>query len=105
MKKLITAKIIEGFAKEGLRQFPINDDTLITPSAKDLARNTGIKFVCTNEAYDNISQRHEKTKALEDLAGKDISCGDESDEISRKVVVAAVLEVLKEKGLLDKIGR
>ena len=38
MKKLVTGKTVQDFANENKgKYFPVNEDTLITPNAKDTA--------------------------------------------------------------------
>lgn len=44
MKKLICAKDVEALEKQGQKVFYIDEDTLVTPSAKDAARVCGIEF-------------------------------------------------------------
>lgn len=44
MKRLISAKDVEVFVKEGKKIFHIESDTIITPSAKDVAKASGIEF-------------------------------------------------------------
>lgn len=44
MKKLICAKEVEALAKEGKSVMYIDQDTIITPSAKDAAAASGIEF-------------------------------------------------------------
>lgn len=85
MKKLITAKVIEELIKNNQKQIVVDDDTLLTPSAKDLARNAGIKFVYEAEA---------------DCVCNSSCCDSNDTELTRETVVRAVLAVLNEKGLL-----
>ncbi|GAA0076535.1 cupin domain-containing protein [Clostridium sp. CTA-5] len=44
MKKLICAKDLQEFIKEGKNKFYVDDNVIITPSAKDLAKSNGILF-------------------------------------------------------------
>ncbi|MGI6751797.1 MAG: cupin domain-containing protein [Anaerovoracaceae bacterium] len=44
MRKLICAKDVEAIEKEGKKVLHIQCDTIITPSARDLAKATGIEF-------------------------------------------------------------
>ena len=44
MKRLICAKDVETLGKQGQKVFYIDEDTLVTPSAKDAARACGITF-------------------------------------------------------------
>lgn len=46
MKKLICTKEVETAEKQGQKVIYIDDNTLITPAAKDAAINAGIEFVC-----------------------------------------------------------
>jgi ethanolamine utilization protein EutQ len=48
MKRLISAKDVEALIKQGETKFYIDSNVIITPSAKDLAKNNGIEF--TTEA-------------------------------------------------------
>ena len=45
MKQLVTATTIEQFLLTHKDVFPVTPDTLITPSAADLAKTKGIRFV------------------------------------------------------------
>jgi ethanolamine utilization cobalamin adenosyltransferase len=49
MKQLVTATTIEQFLTSHKDVFPVTNDTLITPSAADLAKTKGIKFVAEGE--------------------------------------------------------
>lgn len=44
MKRLIVAKDVEDLIKKGETKFYIDNNVIITPSAKDLAKNNGIEF-------------------------------------------------------------
>lgn len=106
MKKLITEKVMEGFvAGHGQgAEFPMDDDTLITPSAKDVARSNKIKFV-DKETYcaNNKAEKKEsccETKQEACCEEKPVEC---SMSYDRQVIVEAVMRVLQEKGILDKI--
>ena len=104
MKKLITEKIIEEFAKGGGKVFLADNNTLITPSAKDLARNKGIAFVNKEEAEENAAEECECcTSAKEEKVGSEEPR--EACEMSydRQLIVEAVMKALAEKGILDKI--
>ncbi len=48
MKKLICAKDMEEFMATGNKKFYVDSDMIVTPSAKDIAKNNGIEF--TTEA-------------------------------------------------------
>ncbi|MEG0297377.1 MAG: cupin domain-containing protein [Clostridium sp.] len=47
MKKLICAKDMEEFLATGEKHFYINKDMILTPSAKDIAKNNGIEITTT----------------------------------------------------------
>ena len=113
MKKLITEKIMEGFvAGHGQgAEFPMDDDTLITPSAKDVARSNKIKFV-DKETYtaNNTEKKGSCCETKEEACCAETEkgcCGTEPAgcEMSydRQVIVEAVMRILQEKGILDKI--
>lgn len=44
MKKLICAAEIQAAASKGQRVFPVTDHTIITPAARDAARDLGVSF-------------------------------------------------------------
>lgn len=44
MKRLIVAKDVEALIKQGETKFYVDSDVIITPSAKDLAKASGIEF-------------------------------------------------------------
>lgn len=44
MKRLIVAKDVESLIKQGETKFYVDSDVIITPSAKDLAKASGIEF-------------------------------------------------------------
>ena len=50
MKKLVCARDIEECSKQGKTEYCVDGDTIITPSAKDVAEACGIRFT------DRISQ-------------------------------------------------
>ena len=113
MKKLITERVMEGFiAGHGQgAEFPMDDDTLITPSAKDVARSNKIKFV-DKETYTANNKAEKKGSCCETkeecCETKQEACCEEKPagcEMSydRQVIVEAVMRILKEKGILDKI--
>lgn len=45
MKRLVSAKDIENLIKDGGKEFYIDNNVIITPSAKDIAKENGIEFV------------------------------------------------------------
>lgn len=115
MKKLITERIVEEFLKGNSKKFRVDRNTLITPSAKDLARKEGVEFVCgkSNDAGaccgvnkdEEVCGNNNVTSENKVCTDEKKSCADEKEhsaftEKERKMVVAAIIEVLKEKGLL-----
>lgn len=92
MKRLITEKIIVDFIKSGGKEFLVDCNTLITPSANDKARSADVKFVYESEV--KLPKKEEEVISC-------TTCVEEVElEITKELVVKAVLEVLKEKGLL-----
>lgn len=100
MKKLITEKIIEEFAKGGGTVFPTDHNTLITPSAKDLARNKGIAFVNKGDTAENAVEECECRASEKEEEEPKEACEMSYD---RQLIVEAVMKALAEKGILDKI--
>jgi ethanolamine utilization protein EutQ len=67
MKKLVCAKDIEDSKKSGLSTFCIPENTIITPSAKDLADEYNIRFVKKEE------DKQMSNENLTDLLSQNIS--------------------------------
>lgn len=88
MKKLICAKDVETIKNRGQKVFYIDKDTIITPLAKDAAKNFGIEFSTEVQAS--------KVKSL--CSSTEAS----GDEINSDMIYK-VLKVMKEKGLLEEI--
>ncbi|MBN7774449.1 cupin domain-containing protein [Clostridium aminobutyricum] len=108
MKKLICAKEIEEFAKQGKKVFYMDSDTIITPAAQDAAQASGVEFSTQTDCCKVKSSEPMKTgdgeissemiysvlKALADqgqLSGvlENISCGPyiaEKDKCGLKIV-------------------
>ncbi|MGP1570011.1 MAG: cupin domain-containing protein [Eubacteriales bacterium] len=90
MKKLICAKEVETLAKQGQKVICIDENTLITPSARDVAGNLGVEFKTgTCDVAANCSE----TKA---------SCNSQCQDIDKDVIYNAV-KVLLEKGMLGNL--
>lgn len=87
MKRLVSAKELEAFVKEGKKVFTIDSDTIITPSAKDIAKANGITF--STEQPSVCEKVAETVKAS---AG-----GVDSD------LIYTVLKAMMDKGLLKGI--
>lgn len=110
MKKLITAKTIADFAVKGEEFFLIDEDTLITPSAKDLARNKGITFVTSEEASALGQEKkpcNEEVKACVEEVRKTVETvvaeGGKAMTYDRQLIVEAVIKALDKKGILAQI--
>lgn len=86
MKKLVCAEDVEALKKQGKKVFYIEDNTIITPSAKDIAKACGIEFSVKS---DNCSENHDMTKACDS--------GIDSDMIYK------ALKAMMEKGLLKGV--
>lgn len=92
MKKLICVKDIEALNKQGKKVFYLDDNTIITPSAKDAAKNSGIEFSYEAECCE------EKATCCEEKASKpEIISGGEIDSN----MIYTVLKTMLEKGLLN----
>ena len=126
MKQLVTATTIEQFLLTHKDVFPVTPDTIITPSAADLAKTKGIKFVAdsglkaanpdnvlaskhTSEHSDSVATgaQHRdaapapapEAPAAEEAPAKEISVAN----FTKDQIVEAVIRVLDAKGILDKI--
>lgn len=112
MKKLITEKTVAEFAKNGEKVFSVDDNTLITPSAKDLARNEGITFKFVDEqnsgnSYDVVSHASCMTPKKDEHAHgscvQNRECKSKISAENREKIVEAVIKVLADKGILNQI--
>ena len=128
MKQLVTATTIEQFLLTHKDVFPVTPDTLITPSAADLAKTKGIRFVAedglkrpnpdnvlasahTSEHSDSCAtgaQHHDAAPAAEAPAAEAPAEEAPKSDISvanftKDQIVEAVIRVLDAKGILDKI--
>lgn len=98
MKKLVTGKTVQDFANENRgKNFPVDEDTLITPNAKDTAYALGVKFIDKAEMNNIDYSSLDNEKKAE-------PCDDSKDcvdiDLDRQQVVKAVIEVLAAKGLI-----
>lgn len=88
MKKLICAKDIETIIDQGKKVFYVDNNTIITPLAKDTAKNFGVEF-STEIQSSNI----------EDPCLMAEASGDEIDSH----MIYKVLKLMEDKGLLEEI--
>ena len=104
MKKLVTGKTVQDFANENKgKDFPVDEDTLITPNAKDTAYALSIRFVDKEELKESYCSAMHKDMKPEAAPYKENADGEEKDidiDLDREQVVKAVIEVLTAKGLI-----
>jgi ethanolamine utilization protein EutQ len=103
MKKLICVNDVENVEKQGQKVFYIDSNTIITPSAKDAARNYGIEFsteapVC--EVKGSEVQVCEAKSSCEEIAS---SLAKASDGGIDAEMVYKVFKAMMDKGLLNGI--
>lgn len=115
MKKLVTAKIVKDFANQNKgKNFVYDDNTLITPSARDMANSLGIKLAYVDPQLEQSDANENKTLQPTADPGNattketktfinDGKCELNCTSYDKKQIVEAVIKVLSEKGLLDKI--
>lgn len=87
MKKLICAKEIEELVKQGGTVFYVDDNTLITPSARDAAKSNGIEF-STEKPQCNTTC---------------VETGSTGTEGMDREMVFQVFQAMMEKGLLQGV--
>jgi ethanolamine utilization protein EutQ len=91
MKKLISIKEIENLISHGEKIFYIDNNAIITPAAKDMAKINGIKFSADAPACEV----------------KDIKCSETKknnlDKIDREMIYR-VFKTMDEKGLLEEFS-
>lgn len=89
MKKLISAKAVEALGKQGQKVICIDKDTIITPSAKDVAAEYGIEFKSgTYKASGTCTENK--------------ACCTNDGGIDREIIYNAV-KALVEKGMLGSL--
>ena len=130
MKQLVTATTIEQFLLTHKDVFPVTPDTLITPSAADLAKTKGIRFVaeeglkrphpdnalasghtsehsdsCATSALHHDAAPEAPAPAAEAPAEAPAAPAAEPSvaNFTKEQIVEAVIRVLDAKGILDKI--
>ncbi|MBE6035827.1 cupin domain-containing protein [Aminipila sp.] len=97
MKRLICAKDVEALEKQGQKVFYIDEDTLVTPSAKDAARACGIEF--STEAPVQACAAPAACQAQAPAAEAAKACDGEIDTN----MIYTVLKALADKGLLQGV--
>ncbi|MFV0515816.1 MAG: cupin domain-containing protein [Aminipila sp.] len=97
MKKLICAKDVETLQKQGQKVFYIDEDTLITPSAKDAAKSCGITF--STDAPAPVCVAQTPCEAAAPAVAEAVSCNGEIDAN----MIYTVLKTLADKGLLQGV--
>jgi len=124
MKQLVTATTIEQFLTSHKDVFPVTNDTLITPSAADLAKTKGIKFVAEGEITTGSAMEIKQTSDHADSIAAGAHHADAPQQeapaapaeapaapaaepsvanFTKEQIVEAVIKVLDAKGILDKI--
>ncbi len=83
MKKLISLSDIEAAIQKGEKQIVVDDNTLITPSAKDAALSADIAFV--------------------EAAATTKACGLEGNASTEDELIYKALQILVEKGLIGQL--
>ena len=61
MKKLVCLKEVEELCKKGLKVFNIEEGTIITPSAKDFAKNNSIEFIVGCQCSNSVQNAPQNT--------------------------------------------
>lgn len=100
MKKLICAKEVEEAIKQGNKVMYIEENTIITPSAKDAAKNNGIEFSYEQPAAPCCEAPAAAPAACcEAPAAPAAQSGGLDSELIYKALIA-----LAEKGMLGELG-
>lgn len=106
MKKLITARIVEEFAASHETAFFIDDNTLVTPSAKDRARELHIAFVneCEKAGAGSKGQTCEApVPCCPEEAQAPQTASEAPFAADVQLVVKTIMEVLRELGILERL--
>jgi ethanolamine utilization protein EutQ len=86
MKVLITADEVKNRAARGEKRVLVNQQAIVTPAARDMAREIGLTIVCTEEECTQVSPIYSSVK--QKLAGGEIAVSPELVErIVREVLV------------------
>lgn len=99
MKKLICAKDVETVNKQGQKVFYIDDNTIVTPAAKDAAKGLGIVFSCGSPCCAEKACEPAKTAEQSAVAEIANACGGNLDSN----MIYTVIKAMVDKGLLNGI--
>ncbi|WP_350343934.1 cupin domain-containing protein [Proteinivorax tanatarense] len=88
MKKLIRAKDVEEAVGKGVKEIPVMSNTIITPSAKDIAQASGVEFVTQTPQTNQIANSKSSNSSQNGLDSE---------------MVYNVLKTLMEKGMLEEL--
>jgi hypothetical protein len=116
MKKLVTADTIQNYVGSHKKVFPVDNNTIISPAARDIAHTYKIKFVSQEEYEAAMAEEAEKAAApapapAEAPAQAETAAPSESAEkdccsvngMTKEQIVEAVIKILDAKGILDKV--
>ncbi|MDD6153985.1 MAG: hypothetical protein PUB39_00210 [Eubacteriales bacterium] len=118
MKKLVTADTIQNYVGSHRKVFPVDNNTIVSPAARDLAHTYKIKFVSQEEYEAAIAEEDAKAAAAaapepapapaEEPEAPAPAPAEEAKPVSvenltKEQIVEAVIRVLDAKGILDKI--
>ncbi|QSX05623.1 DUF861 domain-containing protein [Sedimentibacter sp. zth1] len=92
MKQLISAKEMQNFSKEGKKVFYADKDVILTPSAKDIAKNNGIKIVCGQQPAEIL-----KHECKSENANEFLSEGFDKDMLTK------LFKAMLDKGFLEEM--
>lgn len=85
MKHLITEEHMLRLKKAGSKICEIDEDTLITPSAQDVARHNDIKFIkCDKDRLKKVEPKNQECRK----------------KANREEIIAAVIKVLEDRGII-----
>lgn len=98
MKKLIIAKNLEEIVAKGLKEIVIDKNTILTPLAKDIIKNNGLKIIVKEEDKEESFSNIDMKKLMEffKLASR--------DEHLQKAILKMLLNEKKFKQEIDPSG-
>lgn len=97
MKKLICARDVEELARKKEKTINVCADTILTPSAKDVAKSKGIKLVYVDSPIDMCEQ------AKNNVCTEAVECKEDTDStvncssignIDSEVLLKLILDVI-----------